>query len=222
MSSPVSAARRRLVDRLKRSGPSTSADLANDLGLTEAAVRQHLAGLEEAQLVERSTRPPSGRGRPATLWALTALAMELFPDRHADLTVELISAIRAAVGERGLDKVIEARTAEQRASYAAAMPGPRASVRARAEALATRRTDEGYMAEVREDGRDVILVEHHCPVCEAATTCTGLCRAELELFRDVLGPRVTVTREQHLLSGDERCAYRITPLSTPKAGRRGG
>ncbi|RPI07467.1 MAG: ArsR family transcriptional regulator, partial [Actinobacteria bacterium] len=54
LQSPVSVARRRHVDRLKRSGPTTSAALAHELGLTEAAVRQHLAGLEEAQLVERS------------------------------------------------------------------------------------------------------------------------------------------------------------------------
>ena len=75
------------------------------------------------------------------------------------------------------------------------------------------------MAEVRVDGRDVVLVEHHCPVCEAATACTGLCRAELELFRDVLGSDVSVTREQHLLSGDERCAYRITPVEATSIPR---
>ncbi len=211
----MSVARRRLVDRLKRSGPSTSAALANDLGLTEAAVRQHLAGLEEAQLVERTTRPPKGRGRPATLWSLTALATELFPDRHADLTVELIGAIRAAVGERGLEKVIEARTAEQRDAYTAAMPGRRATTQTRVEALAGRRTDEGYMAEVRVDGRDVVLVEHHCPVCEAATACTGLCRAELELFRDVLGPGVTVTPRAAPSLG--RRAVRLPHLSAQHA-----
>jgi predicted ArsR family transcriptional regulator len=38
-----------------------------------------------------------------------------------------------------------------------------------------------------------------------------LCKGELELFQAALGDDVRVTREQHLLAGDARCAYRITP-----------
>ena len=187
-------------------------------------MRQHLAGLEEAQLVERTTRPPKGRGRPATLWSLTAPSrLELFPDRHADLTVELIGAIPAAVGERGLEKVIEARAAEQRDAYAAAMPGRTARrAQTRAEALAGRRTDEGYMAEVRVDGRDVVLVEHHCPVLRGGDRVhwRALCRAELELFRDVLGPGVTVTRRAAPSLG--RRAVRLPHLPAPARRRRHG
>jgi predicted ArsR family transcriptional regulator len=69
------------------------------------------------------------------------------------------------------------------------------------------------MAEVvdADDGRGRLLIEHHCPVCDAARACQGLCRSELELFRSVLGPELEVTREQHLLSGDERCVYRVEP-----------
>ncbi len=74
------------------------------------------------------------------------------------------------------------------------------------------RTEEGYLAEVVDDpdGKGVLLVEHHCPICTAATACAGLCTSELDLFRDVLGASVKVERTQHLLSGDRRCAYRIT------------
>ena len=67
------------------------------------------------------------------------------------------------------------------------------------------------MAEARADGDGYVLVEHHCPVCTAASACPGLCRSELEVFRAVLGPDVEIEREQHLLSGDQRCAYRIRP-----------
>jgi hypothetical protein len=37
------------------------------------------------------------------------------------------------------------------------------------------------------------------------------CATELDLFRSTLGPGVTVERAEHILSGDRRCAYRITP-----------
>ena len=31
------------------------------------------------------------------------------------------------------------------------------------------------------------------------------------MFREALGPDVVVERTQHLLAGDRRCAYRISP-----------
>jgi len=203
-------AKRRVLERLKRVDAATVPELAAGLELTEAAVRQHLEGLAGHGLVERRGRAGGGRGRPPDEWAVTALAAELFPDRHGDLTVELIGAIREAVGEEGLDAVVEARTARQLAAYRAVVPAPDAApLRSRLAALARQRSAEGYMAESRRDGDSLLLVEHHCPVCSAAAACTGLCRGELELFRAVLGPDVSVERAQHLMAGDARCAYRV-------------
>jgi predicted ArsR family transcriptional regulator len=56
----------------------------------------------------------------------------------------------------------------------------------------------------------LLLVENHCPICAAASVCAGFCRSELETFRAVLGAKVE--REEHILLGARRCAYRITPL----------
>jgi predicted ArsR family transcriptional regulator len=211
MATEVTDAKRRVLDRLKRVDGATAAELAGELGLTEAAVRQHLDALETNGLVTRRERPAAGRGRPPVEWSLTAVASELFPDRHGDLTVELIDAVRAALGEEGLERVVDARAESQLASYRDELPAPDdASLARRVGALARRRSAEGYMAESRRDGDAWVLVEHHCPVCEAAEACTGLCRTELELFRTVLGPGVEVERTQHLLSGDARCAYRVT------------
>jgi predicted ArsR family transcriptional regulator len=82
----------------------------------------------------------------------------------------------------------------------------------RVNALAKQRSAEGYLAEVvRDKDGAVLLVEHHCPICTAASACQGLCRSELDLFRAALGDDVTVERTQHILSGDVRCAYRVTP-----------
>ena len=106
-----------------------------------------------------------------------------------------------------------ARTQQQIASYGAAVD-PQASLATRLETLSALRTDEGYMAEVQrlEDGR-FILVENHCPICAAATTCTGLCASEQQVFEAVLGPSVKIERTEHILAGERRCAYRITEAS---------
>ncbi len=208
----LSDAKRRILDRLKRADTLTAPEVAADFDLTDTAVRQHLEALEQAGLVERTSAPPKGRGRPPVHWKLTPLANELFPDRHADLTVELIGAIREAVGEEGLDRVIANRTARQLSSYRKALPEPgRTTVKVRVRRLAELRSAEGYLAEAVADGRDMLLLEHHCPICEAASSCQGLCRSELELFQQTLGDDVTVERTQHVLAGDLRCAYRISP-----------
>lgn len=206
----VSDAKRRLAEILKRRGTATVAELATDLAVTPAAVRQHLADLESHGLVRSERGNGHGPGRPPGLWELTPLASSFFPDRHADLTVELIGAMRRALGDEGLQRVIDRRSEEQVRSYRAGMGAGAASVDDRVEALARRRTAEGYMAEARADDDGTwLLVENHCPVCEAATACTGLCRAELEVFQRVLGDDVSIERERHLLAGDQRCTYRI-------------
>jgi predicted ArsR family transcriptional regulator len=215
MAAPTEA-KRRLLDELKRGGPTTVSILARSLGVSDAAVRQHLAALEELGLVTSSADAPAGRGRPPVRWSLTPEAHELFPDHHAELTVELLGAMRRAIGDDALERVIEARAGDQIAAYRRAGPGERSSVRARLDALARERTREGYMAEVVREGRGrYLLVEHHCPVCEAARACTGLCRGEWEVFRKVLGDNVEVERTEHLLSGGTRCVYRVTERAAP-------
>jgi predicted ArsR family transcriptional regulator len=223
MPAAVSGAKRRLLERLKRVDSATAAELAADFGLTPTAVRQHLEDLARTGLVAATNSPPVGRGRPAQLWKLTPLAASLFPDRHADLTVSLLESIRETLGEAGIEAVVEARTRAQMASYRAVLPDPaEASVDERVQALAHVRTIEGYMAEAATDpvAGGFVLVEHHCPICEAAESCQRLCRGELALFQEVLGDDVTVERTQHLLSGDLRCAYRIVPKRTREPSRR--
>jgi predicted ArsR family transcriptional regulator len=214
--------KRRIVERLKRADAKVS-DLARVLDMTEAGVRQHLDALADHGLVVSRTGPAVGRGRPPTVWALTDLAQDLFPDRHDDLTVELITAVRTALGDQGLAAVIDARGEVQRAAYERALP-KRGPLRERVEALARVRTGEGYVAEVVEDpddptGDGVLLIEHHCPICTAASACPGLCGSELSLFREVLGPKVTIERTQHIVSGDRRCTYKIAAVRarTPRA-----
>jgi predicted ArsR family transcriptional regulator len=215
MANSLSTAKRRVLEHLKRSDGATASEVAGALGITEAAVRQHLDALVERGLVERRALPRAraGRGRSPLEWVLTPEAAGQFADRHGQLTVELLGAIRDALGADGLDRVIDARAEQQLEAYRAAVPAAgTATLERRVRALARQRTDEGYMADVHRDGDGVVLVEHHCPICTAATACPGFCRSELELFRDTLGPDVTVERTAHLLAGDVRCAYLIRPV----------
>ena len=203
-------AKRRVVDLLKRRGTATASTLAKALGLTRMAVHQHLQTLETQGWVTSRNAPPKGRGRPAMLWQLSDVGgRELFPDTHAELSVGLIDAARQAFGEEGLDRLIAVRSEQQVAAYRQRL-APVADLGQRVQRLAAQRSAEGYMAEaVQEDASTWLLIEHHCPICEAAKRCVGICAAELSVFRRALGDDVEVERTRHLLAEDDRCAYRI-------------
>lgn len=207
----VTDAQRRLVDRLHRLPGSTAVELANDLGLTPAAVRLHLDRLADVGFVAADTGIVRGRGRPALRWRLTEVARSLYPDRHGDLAVELLTLLRDELGEEALDRVVAGRVRRQASTYGAELDRVGPDVEQRARRLAELRSAEGYEAEVvaAPDGDGVLLIEHHCPVCDAATACQGLCRGELQAFQSALGNAAEVEREQHLLRGDDRCTYRI-------------
>lgn len=199
----------RILLHLKTRGPTETLALANAFGISRQATLQHLERLVADGLVAHDDER-RGVGRPKRIWSLTATAQARFPDTHAQLTLEMLDALRAEFGEDGLDRIILRREAATSRAYAAAM--------AKADTLADRvarlaeiRTAEGYMADWSPDpGGGFRLVENHCPICAAAAACQGFCRAELQVFRDVLGPDVEVERTDHILAGARRCAYRIT------------
>jgi predicted ArsR family transcriptional regulator len=115
-----------------------------------------------------------------------------------------------------LDKLIRVREVGTRKRYEAQLSGEQSLAR-RIAHLAEIRNQEGYMATwEKEEGDSYLLVENHCPICAAASACTGFCRSEQAIFEHVLGRDVRVERVEHLLTGGRRCAYRITKRTANK------
>ncbi|WP_200949135.1 helix-turn-helix domain-containing protein [Frateuria sp. Soil773] len=199
----------RVLLQLKTRGPQGTSALAEALRLTPEAVRQQVQKLLEAGLIDGEPEPAKAAGRPRRLWALTAAGHARYPDAHAQLAKDLIASVRSLFGDAGVDRLIDARRDDNRRAYLDAIGQPR-QLGERVRRLAAIRAHEGYMARAERDGRDWLLIEDHCPICAAAQACQGFCRAELELFREVLGPQAQVVREQHLLAGARRCVYRIS------------
>jgi predicted ArsR family transcriptional regulator len=200
--------RRAITKLLKTEGPIDSGQLAERLGLTAMGVRQHLYALQREGLVTAEERPVP-IGRPAKFWSLTREADRLFPEAYAELSVALIDSVKDAFGEAGLQQVLTSRCARQRTDYRKRI-NPRDSLERKLKELAKVRTEEGYMAEIKKEGEgSYLLVENHCPICAAANACQGFCATELDLFRSVLGPDVSVERAEHIISGDQRCVYSV-------------
>lgn len=202
----------RILFLLKTRGASTAQQLAEVLQLTSMGVRRHLQAWQAKGLVLGEDRADKV-GRPARYWLLSEAGHARFPDRHSELTVQLIAQVRVLFGEEGLDKLIDAREQQSEALYQTRM-GQAKTLSQRLAKLVQVRDEEGYMVELRKqpDG-SFLLIENHCPICAAAAQCQGFCRSELAVFRRMVGPGHSVERVEHVLSGARRCAYAIKPIS---------
>lgn len=204
------SSREKLLTLLKTKGPRQASQIARDLSITPMAVRQHLNQLQEEDLVAYEDERRRV-GRPARIWRLTERGHSRFPSSLADFTTTMLDLVQATFGDDGVRRLMAERARRQVESYREQMPGAD-SLEERVAALARIRRNEGYMADWRRrrDGT-LELCENHCSVCAAARSCPEVCRTELEVFREILGPGVEVAREEHIMGGDRRCLYRIVP-----------
>ncbi|HEX7642788.1 MAG TPA: metalloregulator ArsR/SmtB family transcription factor [Burkholderiaceae bacterium] len=198
-----------LLYLLKTRGPLTAQQLAEILELTSMGARRQLESAQASGLVQCEDRS-AGVGRPGRWWSLTDAGHGRFPDRHGEVVVQLIGHLRTQFGEAGVESLIQAREAEMAAQYGAAIAKAK-TLKSKLVALAEIRSREGYMAEVAADEEGWLLVEHHCPICAAASQCMAFCRSELQLFRALL-PEAQVERAEHLLADGARCIYQVRPL----------
>ncbi|MFT7246205.1 MAG: putative ArsR family transcriptional regulator [Candidatus Azotimanducaceae bacterium] len=201
----------KILYQLKRSGPLSAKEIGQRMSITTMGTRQHLAQLEAANLVKTLPEEAQGRGRPLKRWALTGAGHERFPDSHAQVTLDLLISVTDVLGEAALDKLIDHRTERTLLQYSVELE-QQDGLENKLASLAELRSKEGYMAEIQLLDSDYLLVEHHCPICIAATSCQGFCRSELDVFQQLLKGVATVERSEHILAGARRCTYRICEI----------
>jgi len=200
----------KIIELLKTQGALTAKVLARELELTTMGIRQHMLTLEESgEVIFKDEKAP--RGRPTRYWSLTDKTNSRFADRHDELTVQLIDSVIAVFGDDGLDKLISNREESSMKTYRLAL-ADRYGVEEKLITLSTLRSDEGYMATVTKEENFFWLLENHCPICAAATKCVNFCRSELHLFQTLFEGVAMVSREEHIIEGARRCAYKVLPV----------
>ncbi len=212
---PVSApdeqhgTRNRVARSILDHGPSTAAELALRLELTQAAVRRHLDTLVTDGVVEpreKRVYGARGRGRPAKVFALTDCGRDAFDQAYDSLAVDALRWIEqsAGGGEAGRAAVAafaRARLAGQAVAYRSAVEA--ADPGSRTQALAGALSADGYAATARSAPVGEQLCQHHCPVAHAAERYPQLCEAETEVFSQLLGTHVQ--RLATIAHGDGVC-----------------
>src|SRR5690625_2004564 len=99
--------RMRVLSLIVELGPITAADLAEQLDLTSAAVRRHLATLETEDRIrvqEEITGAKRGRGRPAKRYIAAPEAHPGLGNEHADAALAAPHQLRQAPGRDALGR----------------------------------------------------------------------------------------------------------------------
>ncbi|MBT2504432.1 ArsR family transcriptional regulator [Streptomyces sp. ISL-98] len=216
--------RNRIARSVLDHGPSTAADLAKRLGLTQAAVRRHLDSLVAENVVEPREQRVYGqrtRGRPAKVFALTDCGRDAFDQSYDKLAVDALHWISQAAGggekgEAAVAAFARARMTVQAEAYRKAVDA--VAPEERTEALAKALSVDGYAATARNAPVGEQLCQHHCPVAHAAEQFPQLCEAETEVFSSLLGTHVQ--RLATIAHGDGVCTTfipRSTAQTTPSA-----
>ncbi|MFJ5805197.1 MarR family transcriptional regulator [Streptomyces sp. NBC_01426] len=204
--------RNRVARSILDHGPSTVADLAKRLGLTQAAVRRHLDALVADDVIaprEQRVYGARTRGRPAKVFALTDCGRDAFDQSYDSLAVEALRWIAQSAGggeqgEAAVAAFARARLAAQAETYRESVEA--AAPAERTEALAKALTADGYAATAKSapgphSGEQ--LCQHHCPVAHVAEQFPQLCEAETEVFSRLLGTHVQ--RLATIAHGDGVC-----------------
>jgi len=207
----VSSPKKRIVLILKRSGSTSLADIAKELGVSRMAALRHLAALEDRGLVERSARP-GGRGRPRAYFALTRESARLFPEAYAHMTMMALEFIESKLGREGVVDLLEKRSRELYDRHKHRFDNK--DFRGRVEELAAIRDEGGYMAEVGPaKGRTLELLEFNCPIRAVAENYWEACAAETKLFEWLL--QADVDASHRVVAGDPVCRFLIRKSPAP-------
>jgi DeoR family suf operon transcriptional repressor len=197
--------RSQILLEIKKSQPITAKQLGTRFGVSANAVRRHLKELELEGMVQ-FVREQNGLGAPAFAYQLTSQGESLFPNGYRDALTELLAQVAEKDGRGAVVEMFEARYAQLGRRLKAeleATPNEQ-----RLQAVARVLTEEGYMAEWREDAGVFHLSEHNCAMRAVVDRFPEICAVEERFLKDVLGAEVQ--REAHIVRGCNACEYAIS------------
>ena len=199
------ASTRGRVVALLRRGRRTVDDLASALGLTDNAVRAHLAALERDGLVRQAGTLPTG-GKPAYAYALTPDAERLFPKAYGPILRQLLDVLAERLPPAELEATL--REVGQRVAAAQPVAGDQ---RQRIEQAVALLGELGGLAEVEESEEVIVIQGYDCPLAVAVPGHPEVCCLAQALLEAMVGAPVV---EQCERSDPPRCRFGISSGET--------
>ena len=191
MKAALESSDRQFLDQLHRLGSGTIAEICDSVGVTATAVRQRLVRLQAAEFVTR-VMVRSGRGRPHYVYQVSESGLNQLGENYSDLALILWQEMQS-IEELVLRERVVRRVRESMVQRYGRTDRSR-TLMDRLRQLQTSLTDRGFDVEIDDSGDLPILRENSCPYQELAASDAGICELEQEVFAEVLGTKVALTK----------------------------
>jgi predicted ArsR family transcriptional regulator len=204
------ATRSRLL-ALLREGEWTVDDLATRLGLTDNAVRFHLATLEGAGTVRKEgILRKGGAGKPADLYTLTPDAAESFSRAYAPVLAACVSELRETMSTSQLVAFLK-RVGKR---LAAGLDNPRGSLPTRVAGASDLLNALGGVTSVEKSGNTFHIIGRACPLSRVVEADHCVCATVTALVAEVVDADVAERCDR---SGRPRCHFEIVGRIEPQS-----
>jgi predicted ArsR family transcriptional regulator len=186
---------------LLRRGTRTIDEMAVALGVTDNAVRTHVAALERDGMVRQRGVRPTG-GKPAYAYEVAPEAERAFTRAYIPVLTQLVAVLE----ERMTTAELESLLREVGRRLAVAQGALPADARARADLAATVLTELGGVVDVERHDGTTVLRGYSCPLADAVRAHPGTCQAVESLVAELVGGPV---RERCDRGERPRCCFEL-------------
>ena len=186
--------------RLLRRSRQTITDLAEALGLTDNAVRLHVAALRRDGIVEDVGIRRDTGGKPARMYGLTRAGEELFPKAYAPV---LQALVEESIRRDGKERTVELLRAIGARLGAGAR---RETVKQRVEAAAAALRGLGADIEIERTSEGWRLQGYACPLSAVTSERPEVCELGKALVQEITGVAVAECCEH---GEHPHCAFAI-------------
>ncbi|MGD8624683.1 MAG: ArsR family transcriptional regulator [Anaerolineae bacterium] len=194
----------RVLKAIQFRGRARVQDVADDLGVTPSAVRQHLSQLQASGAIQ-ADKVREGVGRPYYLYSVTPDAHNLFYRDYGDLARLLLEELARNQGPEALQGVLRRISGRLAEVYRDEIGGQELADRVRdwAEILDRR----GIAVEVEQTEDGYLIQEYGCPYQNVAVENRAVCEMERQVMAYLLESGVKLT--QCVLDGHHGCRFTV-------------
>lgn len=194
--------RERILVELRGAG-HTVRELAEELGVTSNAVRDHVEVLQERGLVEATELQRGTGGKPARIYELTARGEDSFGQAYLSVLRSILDSLERCAGEEDVRRILD--DAGRRLGRRLARSGDGFGERVRKAASVLQ--EMGGMAEVNVSDGTATISGTGCPLSAVVRDHPEACRLARALLGEITGARV---REECERGARPSCRFSIT------------
>ncbi|WP_238327740.1 helix-turn-helix transcriptional regulator [Paenibacillus gorillae] len=175
----------KILDLLKKRPEVSVNQLANQLNLTQIAVRKQVNLLLKDGFIQYREEKQE-MGRPVQLFSVSKKGERLFPRNYEGITVDFLNDIQELHGKEAIHYLFKKRELRLTESYNKRMTNKKPAEKILE--LAALQNEKGYMANVEQLADNTFeFVEYNCPIFEVAKQYKLACTCETEMFKKCIG-----------------------------------